>query len=70
MSETYYFELIIPGLVRVHEDVASYPLTEAQIIENLEHVKSHRSSYDDDAAYLRRVQFYEQALETLKGNIQ
>ena len=65
----YHFEVITRGLIKVHEDVASYPLTEAEILENLEHVKNHRSSYGSDEAYLRRVNFYEQALETL-NNVQ
>jgi len=62
---TYYFEVITRGLIKVHEDVASYPLTEAEIRESLDHVKSHRSSYASDDAYLARVNFYEEALETL-----
>lgn len=64
----YYIEPIIHGLVKIHEDVAAYCMNEAAIVEALEHVKSHRSSYADDATYLRRVGFYEEALKVARGS--
>lgn len=66
----YYFERILPNLLRVHEDVASYPLTLEEARENLEFVKRHRYYYASDDIYLRRVQFYEDALATLNGGTQ
>ena len=55
---TYHIEVLGPTLVRIYEDVVSYPMTKAQALENLETVKSHRSEYANDDVYLRRVNFY------------
>lgn len=63
----YSIAIIVPGLVEIHEDVDVYRLTEADILAALEHVKSHRSSYATDVAYLKRVSFYEEALQTARG---
>ena len=62
----YHIELIAPGLVQIHEDVVSYPMTRAQAEENIEVVKAHRSHYESDEVYLRRLNFYEDVLEAFK----
>ena len=63
----YYIEPIVPGLVKVHEDVVSYPMTEAQAKENLAVVQANRKKYASDEAYLRRLNFYEDILDALEA---
>lgn len=61
----YYFTPLSKGTVLVHEDVASYAMTEAQARENLKYIQEHREYYPDPLVYERRVKFYEDALEAL-----
>lgn len=65
---TYYIEPICPGLVRIHEETVSYPMDQATAEQNLEVVKQNRAKYDSDEAYMRRLQFYEDVLEAMKGS--
>ena len=63
---TYHIEVLGPTLVRIYEDVVSYPMTKDQALENLATVQSHRSQYPNDEAYLRRVCFYEDVLNSFE----
>lgn len=65
---TYFIEPIVPGLVQVHEETASYPMTEAEAEESIAVIKAHRASYASDDDYLRRLTFYEDVLDAMKGN--
>lgn len=62
---SYYIERIMTGMVKVHEDVASYPMTQAQAEENLAVIKASREKYACDEDYLRRVNFYEDILKVM-----
>lgn len=66
----YHIEVIGPEMVRIDEDVVSYPMTKAQARENLEVVKAHRNEYPNQEAYLRRLNFYEDVLEAFQPKAQ
>ena len=63
----YYIEPVGVGMVKVHEDEVSYPMTQAQAEESLGVVKASRQKYASDEAYLRRVAFYEDILDAIHG---
>ena len=63
----YYIEPIGPDMVKVHEDEVSYPVTRAEAEENLAVVQASREKYASDAAYLSRVNFYEDVLNALNA---
>lgn len=63
MMQGYHIELIGPDVVQIHEDVASYPMTKEQALENIEVVKAHCNQYASHEAYLRRLEFYEDVLK-------
>ena len=64
---TYYIRVIGLNLVRIDEDVVSYPMTKEQAEESLEVVKANRAKYADDDCYLRRLNFYEDVLNAFNG---
>ena len=67
MSNPYFIEPIVPGLVQVHEHEFSYPMTRTQAEEHLAVVTASRENYARDDDYLRRVTFYEDVLAAING---
>ena len=65
----YHIEPISKGLVRVHEDVASYDLSEQDIQEAIAQVQAHRSQYATPLAYQRRLDFFQDALNVAQGKV-
>jgi len=62
----YHIALVAPGTVEIHEDAATYQLTEAEVRQAIENVKANRRKYTNYLAYQRRLSFFEEVLKVFE----
>ena len=66
-TPTTTIRVINPDLVEIHEVTETYRMTRADVEQAIANVKERRHKYASDAAYLRRLNHFEEILATFKN---
>lgn len=57
--------VLSPDLVEITEQPETYQMTRAEVEEAIRNIKDRRHKYASDAAYLRRLEFFENILKSM-----